>query len=142
VPRLSNNAMCKHRWLGDQWHSVLGLGPFPPPEAIRISRRDMANGTTFQSMSTQLMKSMQIYLDSFFGTQFKETLKDSISVVLQQQQHELGILTRGASSQGTSGYVDNSSEYNNHASSKSCPHLIFCRHCIRWSVLTSCKRLH
>ncbi|KIK34188.1 hypothetical protein CY34DRAFT_30661, partial [Suillus luteus UH-Slu-Lm8-n1] len=32
VPRLSNNALCKHRWLGEQWHSVLGLGPFPPPE--------------------------------------------------------------------------------------------------------------
>jgi hypothetical protein len=94
VPRLSNNAMCKHRWLGEQWHSVLGLGPFPPPEAIRIKRRNAADGTTLQSMSTNLMKAMETSLDSFFRTQFKETLKESISLVLREQ----GMLDHGPSS--------------------------------------------
>ncbi|KAG1835871.1 hypothetical protein F4604DRAFT_1944010 [Suillus subluteus] len=107
APRLSNNSMCKHRWLGDQWHSLLGLGPFPPPEAIRITKRNAANGTTFQTMSAQLMKTVQTHLDSFFATEFKETLKDSISAVLREHD-ELGIRSRGASSQGMSGYLDNS----------------------------------
>lgn len=105
VPRLSNNTLCKHRWLGEQWHSVLGLGPFPPPEAIRIKRRNAADGTTFQSMSTNLIKAMETSLDSFFRTQFKETLKDSISLVLQEQ----GVLAHGPSSKYAAG-GGNSSE--------------------------------
>ncbi|KAG2033932.1 hypothetical protein BDR03DRAFT_984745, partial [Suillus americanus] len=79
MPRLSNNSMCKHRWLGDQWHSLLGLGPFPPPEPIRITRKNAVNGTTFWTMSAELMKTVQTHLDSFFAKEFKETLKDSIS---------------------------------------------------------------
>ncbi|KAG2340022.1 P-loop containing nucleoside triphosphate hydrolase protein [Suillus weaverae] len=134
VPRLSNNTMCKHRWLGDQWHSVLGLGPFPPPEAIRISRKNMANGTTFQSMSAQLMKTMETCLDSFFGTQFKETLQDSISVVLRQQ-HGLGILPRGASSQSASGYVDNSNLASTRDLSPAASGYIDCGHMLSSSPL-------
>lgn len=141
VPRLSNNSMCKHRWLGDQWHSLLGLGPLPPPEAIRITKRNVANGSTFQTMSAQLMKAVQTNLDSFFATQFKETLKDSISAVLREHDKELGIPSRGASSQGLSEHLDNSSECKP-ASSQVAISFDFCRPCNCWGVLTSCERLH
>ncbi|KAG0695516.1 hypothetical protein DFH29DRAFT_879996 [Suillus ampliporus] len=35
VPQLSNNTICHQRWLGDEWHSFLSLGPFLPQELAR-----------------------------------------------------------------------------------------------------------
>src|ERR1700692_546298 len=75
VPRLSNNTICKHRWMGDQWHSVLGLGPFSPPEAIRIRRRNVVNGTNLQSVSDVVKKITEETLQSFFNSQYAAILK-------------------------------------------------------------------
>lgn len=38
LPRLSNNALAQHRWLGEEWSSVLGMGPHPIPEPVRNIR--------------------------------------------------------------------------------------------------------
>lgn len=38
LPRLSNNALAQHRWLGEEWSSVLGMGPHPIPEPVRNVR--------------------------------------------------------------------------------------------------------
>ncbi|KAG2121470.1 hypothetical protein DEU56DRAFT_918156 [Suillus clintonianus] len=89
VPRLSNNSMCKHRWLGDQWHSVLGLGPLPPPQAIRTNRKNMANGTTLQSLSDLVKKTTLDTLNSFFTGQYADMLKDAVSTAfIQGHQYE------------------------------------------------------
>ncbi|KAG1830491.1 hypothetical protein DFJ58DRAFT_736947 [Suillus subalutaceus] len=88
VPRLSNNIMCKHRWLGDQWHSVLGLGPFPPPEAVRLSRKQLANGTFLQSISDQVKKATEETLKSFFSGQYTEILKDAVCAAIIQQNKD------------------------------------------------------
>ncbi|KAG2121482.1 hypothetical protein DEU56DRAFT_927410 [Suillus clintonianus] len=82
VPRLSNNSMCKHRWLGDQWHSVLGLGPLPPPEPIRTSRKSMSNGTTLESIGDLVKKTTSSALQSFFENDFSTMLKDVVSAAL------------------------------------------------------------
>lgn len=39
LPRVTNNQMNKHRWLAEEWGSLLGLGPFSPPEPVGIVRR-------------------------------------------------------------------------------------------------------
>jgi hypothetical protein len=131
IPRLSNNSMCKHRWLGDLWHSLLGLGPFPPPEAIRVKQRNEANGTTFELMSAQLMKTVQTHLDTFFATEFKVTLKDSISAVLREHDEQLGVVSLGSSS-------------------SECKHRVIqptisfylCRNNVWWGAFTRCKWFH
>ncbi|KAG1830498.1 hypothetical protein DFJ58DRAFT_848448 [Suillus subalutaceus] len=90
VPRLSNNSMCKHRWLGDQWHSVLGLGPFPPPEAIRISRKNLSNGTSVRSISDHVKKIMEETLRSFFDLNYSEIQKAAVSIaVIKQREYAL-----------------------------------------------------
>ncbi|KAF8425824.1 hypothetical protein L210DRAFT_986547 [Boletus edulis BED1] len=38
LPRLSNNTMSRHRWLSEEWSSLLGLGPQQPPEPVRVIR--------------------------------------------------------------------------------------------------------
>ena len=38
LPRLSNNALSQHRWLCEEWGSLLGMGPHPPPEPVRVIR--------------------------------------------------------------------------------------------------------
>ncbi|KAH0825828.1 hypothetical protein J3R83DRAFT_8789, partial [Lanmaoa asiatica] len=38
-PRLSNNILCQQRWLSDEWSSLLGLGPHPPPDPVRVVRK-------------------------------------------------------------------------------------------------------
>lgn len=38
LPRLSNNVLSQHRWLSEEWSSLLGLGPHLPPEPVRIIR--------------------------------------------------------------------------------------------------------
>lgn len=89
VPRLSNNTICKHRWLGDQWHSVLGLGPLSPPEAIRIRRKNVVNGTNLQSVSDVVRKIMEETLQSFFHSQYAEILKDAVCAgIARQHQYQ------------------------------------------------------
>ena len=39
LPRITNNEMNRHRWLAEEWASLLGLGPFPPPEPVALVRR-------------------------------------------------------------------------------------------------------
>lgn len=39
LPRVTNNQMNKHRCLAEEWGSLLGLGPFPPPEPVGVVRR-------------------------------------------------------------------------------------------------------
>ncbi|KAI9456768.1 hypothetical protein HD554DRAFT_2177923 [Boletus coccyginus] len=39
LPRVTNNDMNNHRWLAEEWGSLLGLGPFPPPEPVQAVRR-------------------------------------------------------------------------------------------------------
>ncbi|KAG2134202.1 uncharacterized protein EDB93DRAFT_1254626 [Suillus bovinus] len=80
VPRLSNNSMCKHRWLGDQWHSVLGLGPFPPPEAIRISRKNKSDGTTLRSIADIVRKTTQDTIKEFLDAHHAKILKDAVTL--------------------------------------------------------------
>lgn len=38
LPRITNNDMNRHRWLAEEWSSLLGMGPFPPPEPVHVSR--------------------------------------------------------------------------------------------------------
>lgn len=38
LPRLSNNVLSQHRWLSEEWSSLLGLGPYPIPEPVRAIR--------------------------------------------------------------------------------------------------------
>jgi len=38
LPRLSNNVLSQHRWLSEEWSSLLGLGPHLPPEPVRVIR--------------------------------------------------------------------------------------------------------
>lgn len=38
LPRLSNNALSQHRWLSEEWGNLLGIGPHPPPEPVRVLR--------------------------------------------------------------------------------------------------------
>ncbi|KAG2092333.1 uncharacterized protein F5147DRAFT_657735, partial [Suillus discolor] len=88
VPRLSNNSMSKHRWLGDQWHSVLGLGPYPPPEAIRIRRKNMSNGTTLQAIADVVKKTTQETIKEFLDAHRTDILKDAISTAAIQQRKD------------------------------------------------------
>jgi hypothetical protein len=60
-------------------------------------------------MSDQLMKTVQTHMDAFFATEFKTTLKDSISAVLREHD-ELAALSRGTASQRMSGHLEDSSE--------------------------------
>jgi hypothetical protein len=60
-------------------------------------------------MSDQLMKTVQTHMDSFFATEFKTTLKDSISAVLREHD-ELAALSRGTASQRVKGHLEDSSE--------------------------------
>ncbi|KAG2081057.1 hypothetical protein BD769DRAFT_1684432 [Suillus cothurnatus] len=106
VPRLSNNSMCKHRWLGDQWHSVLGLGPSPPPEAIRISRKNLYNGTTIQSISDQHASEIPSSLPSSWNGQ-PITLDSNLDDLFYNQSGR--ILPSPMKSSGTSGYNRKSS---------------------------------
>ncbi|KAG1785486.1 uncharacterized protein HD556DRAFT_1314257 [Suillus plorans] len=85
VPRLSNNSMCKHRWLGDQWHSVLGLGPLAPPEAIRIRHKNMSNGTTLQAIADVVKKTTQETIKEFLDAHRTDVLKDTISTAIIKQ---------------------------------------------------------
>jgi hypothetical protein len=85
VPRLSNNSMCKHRWLGDQWHSVLGLGPLAPPEAIRTRHKNMSNGTTLQAIADVVKKTTQETIKDFLDAHRNDILKDAISTAVVQQ---------------------------------------------------------
>lgn len=39
LPRVTNSEMNRHRWLAEEWGSLLGLGPFPPPEPVALVRR-------------------------------------------------------------------------------------------------------
>ncbi|KAH0825830.1 hypothetical protein J3R83DRAFT_7803, partial [Lanmaoa asiatica] len=39
LPQITNNEMNKHRWVADEWGSLLGLGPFSPPEPVGVLRR-------------------------------------------------------------------------------------------------------
>ncbi|KAG1788380.1 uncharacterized protein HD556DRAFT_1312140, partial [Suillus plorans] len=78
VPRLSNNSMCRHRWMGDQWHSILGLGPLPPPEPIRISRKNIANGTSLQSMLDMVRKTTKETLTSFLDAHASKILQHTV----------------------------------------------------------------
>ena len=39
LPRVTNNQMNKHRCLAEEWGSLLGLGPFSPPEPVGVVRR-------------------------------------------------------------------------------------------------------
>ncbi|KAG1813025.1 hypothetical protein EV424DRAFT_1541899 [Suillus variegatus] len=85
VPRLSNNSMCKHRWLGDQWHSVLGLGPLAPPEAIRTRHKNMSNGTTLQAIADVVKKTTQETIKEFLDAHRNDILKDAISTAVIHQ---------------------------------------------------------
>ena len=38
LPRLSNNVLSQHRWLCEEWRSLLGMGPHPPPEPVHVIR--------------------------------------------------------------------------------------------------------
>lgn len=87
VPRFSNDIMCTNRWLGDQWHSVLGIGPSPPPEAIRINRKNISNGTIIQSILHQVKNTTEESLKSFFSGQFTEILNDAICTAFVKQRH-------------------------------------------------------
>lgn len=75
--------------MGDQWHSVLGLGPFSPPEAIRIRRRNIVNGTNLQSVSDVVKKITEETLQSFFNSQYAAILKDAVYAgIVQQREHQ------------------------------------------------------
>ena len=42
IPRVSHSQMRQHRWIGEQWSSLCGLGPRPPPKPCKS--RMLANG--------------------------------------------------------------------------------------------------
>lgn len=74
VPRLSNNTMFKQRWLGSQWSRLLGFGPLPPQEPVRLSHLlPGAHGGDFQS------------LKSFFTNEVKEELVQAVICAVQEQ---------------------------------------------------------
>jgi hypothetical protein len=74
--------------MGEQWYSMLGLGPFPPPEAIRICHRNMANGTTLQSISDVVRTITQETLQSFFHTQYVDILEEVVcAAVIQYREY-------------------------------------------------------
>ena len=39
VPRLSPSSLAQHRWLANEWSSLLGMGPQKPPEPVRTRGR-------------------------------------------------------------------------------------------------------
>lgn len=55
IPELSNNAMEKHRWLGKEWHSFCGLGPFEPQEPIRRTRMRGGSAQSQNSLEPPLL---------------------------------------------------------------------------------------
>ncbi|KAG1846986.1 hypothetical protein DFJ58DRAFT_843305 [Suillus subalutaceus] len=55
IPELSNNSVEKHRWLGKEWHSFCGLGPFEPQEPIRRTRM---RGGSVQSQNSLASSSL------------------------------------------------------------------------------------
>jgi hypothetical protein len=89
VPRLSFSVICKHRWMGDQWHSVLGLGPYPPPEAIRIRRQSIVHGTNLQSMSDVVKNTTDSVLKHFFSGKYAEIVTDTVSTAFIQQRNDV-----------------------------------------------------
>lgn len=49
-PRLSNNTLCQQRWLSEEWSSLLGLGPHPPPDPVRVVRKTFKERQTIDKM--------------------------------------------------------------------------------------------
>ena len=39
VPRLSPSSMARHRWLAEEWSSLLAMGPHKPPEVTHTKKR-------------------------------------------------------------------------------------------------------
>ncbi|KAG0692522.1 hypothetical protein DFH29DRAFT_882371 [Suillus ampliporus] len=88
MPRLSNNTISKQRWLGDQWHSFLGLGPYDPQEPIRKMRRNAVNGARgidVQAISDQVGKITTDLLASFFTNDVKTVIRDAVSASFQDR---------------------------------------------------------
>ena len=52
IPRVSHSQMRQHRWIGEQWSSLCGLGPHPPPKPCKS--RMLANGEPTLSLEDGL----------------------------------------------------------------------------------------
>ena len=66
LPRLSNNVLSQHRWLSEEWSSLLGLGPHPPPEPVRVIRT-RARATNSLDLNGLALKVADLVNDALMG---------------------------------------------------------------------------
>jgi hypothetical protein len=67
---------------------VLGMGPLPPPEAIRIRRKNVVNGTNLQSVSDVVRSTTDAVLKHFFSGQYAEIVTKTVSTAfIKQHSH-------------------------------------------------------
>jgi len=88
IPRLTNNALWRQRWFSNQWGSLLGLGPFPPPKAIRLVRNDTAiakQDLDLQAVSDRVAQVTSDILKAF-SQEMKEVIYQSIAAAFKEHQ--------------------------------------------------------
>ncbi|KAG0695630.1 hypothetical protein DFH29DRAFT_1005302 [Suillus ampliporus] len=89
VPRLSNNTIIQQRWVCNEWHIFLGLGPVSPQLPVRLRRAEIARGTQgvdLESISDQVVKTMTGVLTSFLNDNMKTLIQHAVSAGLQEHQ--------------------------------------------------------
>ena len=105
LPRLSNNALSQHRWLSEEWSSLLGLGPHPPPEPVRVIRT-RARSTTSLDPTVLALKVADLVSNTLMGKLEAVGITPNLIANLAQQRPMQAVPPGHGSGNDTSSPVD------------------------------------
>jgi len=103
VPRLTNNEIAQHRWLSEQWASVLGLSTIPPPEPVRLmqirARQKAANPVDENQLARQIsdqvkaaIVDLQRVANPVDEDQLARRISDQVKVAMVDILVQLGLI--------------------------------------------------
>lgn len=110
VPRLTNNEMAQHRWLSEQWASVLGLSTIPPPEPVRLvqirARQKAANPVDENQLARQISEQvktaivdLQRVANPVDEDRLVRRVSDQVKVTMMDILVQLGLVSNSSGNQ-------------------------------------------